>query len=81
MQDRVQGMLWGVALLLMAALAVGCAPPSRAPSIAPLPTTPAPPERSSVIEAKLAQAPTRATSLALTVLHTNDVRGMVDPCG
>jgi hypothetical protein len=80
MRDGTRGILWGMALLLVGALAVGCAP-RRALEETPLPGTPAQVEITSVIEAKLAQVPTRDTSLALTILHTNDVGGMVDPCG
>lgn len=39
------------------------------------------PDGAAILEGKVAQAPTRAIPVHLTILHTNDVRGAVDPCG
>ncbi len=81
MRHPVRGVLWAVALSLALWLAAGCAPPA-APAVQPTPTASLPlPDSAAVIEAKIAQVPTRAVPLHLTILYTNDVRGSVEPCG
>jgi 2',3'-cyclic-nucleotide 2'-phosphodiesterase (5'-nucleotidase family) len=71
----------GIAWFLVGALAAGCALPVAAPGQATPPASLRQPESAAVIEAKVAQAPTRAIPVRLTILHTNDVRGAVEPCG
>ena len=63
---------WSVWVGVALALA-GCASPTPAPTLAPQPTaTPAP---------TAAPTPLPKKPLALTILHTNDVEGFLNPCG
>lgn len=58
---------------LVSALFVACSSSS--------PPGETPPDARTLLAGKVALAPTPAQSLRFTILHTNDVRGYVDPCG
>lgn len=58
----------GVTLALAA-----CAPPMPAPTLAPQPTASPTPAATPT--------PLPKKPLALTILHTNDVEGFLNPCG
>jgi 2',3'-cyclic-nucleotide 2'-phosphodiesterase (5'-nucleotidase family) len=68
-----------MALLLMVLLVAACSP-NEAVETHEL-VDGSMPESAAVLDGKVAQAPTRAIPVQLTILHTNDVRGAVDPCG
>ncbi len=82
MQHWAQSILWKIALLFVGGLLLGAC---GAPTPEPRKLLPAPSPTSlvalEVLEAKVAQAPTRAIPVQLSLLHTNDVRGVMDPCG
>jgi hypothetical protein len=45
------------------------------------PTTPVPTESTATPATEVQERPTEAEPFQLTILHTNDVYGEVDPCG
>lgn len=87
--------LQGLGVWLLAGLSWGCAPEQAATSkpgaqpTRPTPTAtlvynvplPPTPTKGSSPQAQTAAPPVSGGAFKLTILHTNDSRGYVDPCG
>lgn len=82
---RAVRLLLGALLLLLPALAAcgssRAASATQTPTVRPSPTSPPRPTDTPVPPTATAAPATGPRNASLTILHTNDVQGEVDPCG